>query len=240
MGEGSGSGGGGGGGDRSLSKLGIVLTIIFVVSLLALLAQLFYVLWRRRVFRRQTYISGGVRDGADHLSIYSSTESSFSSREFLFFFCMRSNSNSIAGTGRNGDRDSNRRLDMEVVDIDLLKIQGMFGPPRFLFTIKEEEREGFESPADKSMHSAEKELKKIDEGNRVSLEECFKAADAVVEVEIDVGGGNDATPFTTPCASPEFHTPSASPDDEACIVPITEEVGICCACKTMSQGRFQK
>lgn len=204
--------------DRSLSKLGITLTIVFVISLLSLLlAQLFYLLWRRRVFRRRTYTGGGV-------SIYSSSESSFSSKEFLFFFCMRSTTpNSMAVTG---DGNSNRRLDMEVVDIDLLKLQGMFGPPRFLFTIKEEEREGFESPADKSMHSAEKEAKKIEVVDRVSLEECFKAADAVVEIES--GGGNDATPFGTPCGSPEFLTPLASPEDKA----VTEEVGIYCECET--------
>lgn len=222
------------GDDRSLSKLGISLTIVFVISLLALLAQLFYVFWRRRVFRRQTYIGGG----ADHLSIYSSTESGFSSKEFFFFFCMRSNSNSMAVTG---DRNPNRRLDMEVVDIDLLKLQGMFGPPRFLFTIKEEEREGFESPSDKSLHSAEKEAKKIDElnrSNRVSLEECFKAADAVVE--IDGGEGNDATPFTTPCASPVFLTPSSSPDDKAFNVPMTEEVGIRSDCKTTPQVKSEE
>ncbi|KAI3471752.1 hypothetical protein Pfo_028405 [Paulownia fortunei] len=214
------SGGGGGG---SLSKLGIVLAIIFVISLLALFAQLFYALWRRRAFRRQTNRGGGGGgEGADHLSIYSSSGSTFSSKELLYFFCIRPHSrlgsNSVTATSANNDPNSNQQLDMEVVDIDLLKLQGMFGPPRFLFTIKEEEREDMESPADKSLHPADKAAKKIDDNkrnNRMSLEECFKAAeDSVVELETDGTGGYNATPFSTPCASPMYFTPSASPIHE--------------------------
>ncbi|PIN03299.1 hypothetical protein CDL12_24176 [Handroanthus impetiginosus] len=217
------SGGGGG-----LSKLGIALTIIFVISLIALFAQLIYAFWRRRVFRHQSNTGGGG-GGADHLSIYSSSDSTFSSKELLYFFCIRSHSrlesSTITATSSNHDPNSNRQLDMEVVDIDLLKLQGMFGPPRFLFTIKEEEKEDLESPADKSLHSAGKAAKEIPEGNRnnrLSLEECFKAAEEpVVELEIiDGAGGHETTPFSTPCASPVYFTPSASPvhdvvDDEA-------------------------
>ncbi|GFP78870.1 hypothetical protein PHJA_000030500 [Phtheirospermum japonicum] len=50
---------------------------------------------------------------------------------------------------------SNRRWEVNI-NIDLLKIQGMFGPPRFLFTIKEEEREDLKSPAEKSLCTASK------------------------------------------------------------------------------------
>ncbi|KAI3447397.1 hypothetical protein Pfo_004062 [Paulownia fortunei] len=212
------SGGGG------LSKLGTALTIIFAISLLALFAELFYVLWRRRVFRRQTNTVAGGGDGVSH---YSSSESTFSSvassKELLYFFCIRPHfrlqRNSLTANTRANDVNSNQQSGMEVIDIDLLKIQGMFGPPRFLFTIKEEEREDLESPAEISQcPAAEIKMKeKVDDDNRskVSLEECFKAAEeSAVAVEIDDLGIDDATPFSTPCASPVYFTPLASPVHE--------------------------
>ncbi|KAL7092314.1 hypothetical protein ACP275_12G158500 [Erythranthe tilingii] len=211
----------GGGGP---SKLGIALAIFFAISLLALFAELFYVLWRRRVFRRQTNTIGVDGDEASHHSSLESTSSS--SKELLYFFCVRPqfclqrNSVTAADSSRDDDLiNSNQQSDMEVIDIDLMKIQGMFGPPRFLFTIKEEEREDLDSPASKSTFPvvAEKEPNKhvIDDGNRsrLCLEECFNAVEEQpppveesVVVEID-----DTTPFSTPCASPLYFTPSASP-----------------------------
>ncbi|KAG8374033.1 hypothetical protein BUALT_Bualt11G0088900 [Buddleja alternifolia] len=222
------SGGGGGGGGGGLSKLGTALAIIFAISLAALFAELFYILWRRRVFRRH---SGG---SGDEISTNSSSESIFASvaasKELLYFLCVRSHSrdSSIASNTAINDLDSNDQSDMEVIDIDLLTIQGMFGPPRFLFTIKEEEREDMESSAEKSLCEKELKKKKIndDDGDRdrVSLEECFKAVEdpsaaaaAAVEIEVD-----DATPFSTPCDSPLFFTPSSSPVQEVVSVPSPE------------------
>lgn len=209
------SGGGGG-----LSKLGIAFVIIFSISLLAIVAQFFYVLWRRRAFRRRTSSAGG---GADEASRYSSSESIAPSKELLYFFCIRPQF-CLDRISSGGDEvNSNHESDVEVIDIDLLKIQGVFGPPRFLFTIKEEEREGMESPAKPTPPCpAENEMTKtvVDDGKRDggSLEECFRTVEdtaVVVEVEIDDRTVDyDATPFSTPCASPVYFTPSASPTHE--------------------------
>lgn len=192
-----------------MSKLGTVLTVIFVVSLAALLAELFYVLWRRRAFRRQT--TGGL----DQLSQNSSTESNFSpiasSKELLYLFCIRPQSrierNAIAPNSDANGVDSNREEEMEVIDIDLLKISG---PPRFLFTIKEEEKEDMESPLEIEV---KKKKKRGDRSGikRVSLEECME--DAMVAIAID-----DATPFSTPCDSPLYFTPADSPVREVVVV----------------------
>ncbi|KAK6126445.1 hypothetical protein DH2020_039833 [Rehmannia glutinosa] len=218
------SGGGGG-----LSKLGTALTIIFAISLLVLFAELFYVLWRRRVFRRQTNNVGGGGDG-DVVSHFSSSDSTFStsiasSKDLLYFFCVRpqfrlERSSATANINTEANNlNSNPQPEIEVIDIDLLKIQGMFGPPRFLFTIKEEEREDLESSGEKSLCPAlgKEVTKKIDDGDeiRVSLEEYLKAAaeESVVAETKDLRV-DDATPFSTPCASPMYFTPSASPVHE--------------------------
>ncbi|XP_057805279.1 uncharacterized protein LOC131020475 [Salvia miltiorrhiza] len=208
----SGSGGGGG----ALSKLGIALVIIFAISVLAIFTQLFYVFWRRLVFRRRTSAASG---GGDEISRYSSSESASSapSKELLYFFCVRPqlhlDQSSLTANSGGGERNSDHESDVEVIDIDLLKIQGVFGPPRFLFTIKEEEREGTESPAKTTPFPAENEMKEVvgdEKRGSVSLEECLRSA---VEVEID--DRDDTTPFSTPCASPLYFTPSASPVHEA-------------------------
>ncbi|KAL2533470.1 hypothetical protein Adt_06821 [Abeliophyllum distichum] len=210
----------GGGGVGGLSKLGKVLTIIFVISLVALFAELFYVLWRRRVFRRKNPLATSD-GGGDQLSHSSCSDSSFlsiaswpSSKELLYSFFIRSHSrvehNSVTPTSDRDNLNSNGPSEMEEIDIDVMTLQEMYGPPRFLFTIKEEEREELEAVAEK-----------IDNNNNnkenVSLQECFivaeESSDVVVAVAVDIDDhdGCDTLPFSTPCASPMYFTPSSSP-----------------------------
>ncbi|CAI9780260.1 unnamed protein product [Fraxinus pennsylvanica] len=196
-----------------LSKLSRVLTIIFLISLVTLSAELLYVLWRRRVFRRRNpQASTAVEGAGDQLSRHSSSDSSFlsiaCSKELLYFFCTRSHShsrvepNSITPTNDHNNLNLNGESGMGEIDIDILKLQEMHGPPRFLFTIKEEEREELEAVAEND-----------DNEEKVSLQECFTAAEESpeVKVEIDDHGGCEETPFSTPCASPMYFTPSGSP-----------------------------
>ncbi|KAL2554197.1 hypothetical protein Fot_07819 [Forsythia ovata] len=211
---------GGGGGVGGLSKLGKVLTIIFVISLVVLFAELFYVLWRRRVFRRKNPLATSDC-GEDQLSHCSSSDYSFlsiaswpSSKELLYSFFIRSHSraepNSVTPTSDRDNLNSNGPSEMEEIDIDVMKLQEMYGPPRFLFTIKEEEREELEAVAEKSDNNNNNKEK-------VSLQENFIAAEespevgVAVAVDIDDHGGCDATPFSSPCASPMYFTPLSSP-----------------------------
>lgn len=93
----------------------------------------------------------------------------------------------------------------------MLKLQGMYGPSRVLFTIKEEEMEVTEN--DDS--SIENELVKSKKRKKSSSDFCFEGAvanDVVVEVEVEVEVDDVTTPFWTPCASPQYYyTPSPSP-----------------------------
>ncbi|KAL2481739.1 hypothetical protein Adt_34705 [Abeliophyllum distichum] len=205
-----------------LSKLGILLTIIFVISLMALFAELFYVLWRRRVVRSKN--SPASDGGYQYPSSGSSFLSAVCYQDFLYFFCIRSQSriepNSITPTSSD-NLSSNGPPEMEVVDV--WKLQRMCGPPRFLFTIKEEEKEDLESLAEKSLcSSAEKESNNSNtninnDRERVTLKECFEVVEESAKAAMvfnDHGGGGDEADYSTPCASPMYFTPSASPIHE--------------------------
>lgn len=208
-------------GRGGLSKLGTALTIIFVIALVALFIEIFYVLWRRRVFRRQnpTVLQGGC-GGGDQLSQYSSdcsVSSTASSKELLYFFCIRPRETNSNTDGPNSNAPPQ-------MDIDVLKLQGMHGPSRFLFTINEEEREDFELPlAEKDQNQSE--TVSLEEGVNLTEESqeefvvvvvaaAAAAAAEEAEEEVDHVRDIDATPFSTPCASPVYFTPSASPVHE--------------------------
>lgn len=212
-----------------LSKLSRVLTIIFLISVVTLFAELFYVLWRRRVFRRRNpQASTAVDGGGDQPSHYSSSDSSFlsiaSSKEFLYAFCIRSHSHSRVEPNSTTPTSSNGESEIEEIDSDIVKLQVMHGPSRFLFTIKEEEKEDLESVAEKSLcSSAEKESNKsnsISIRERVTLKECLEVVEEppkaamVVHDHGDGGGVRDEAEFPTPCDSPMYFTPLASPIHE--------------------------
>ncbi|GFY97950.1 hypothetical protein Acr_12g0004910 [Actinidia rufa] len=183
-----------------LNKLGMALSVAFVVSLLALIAELVYVLWRRRLFRLQT---SAVDDG----DVEFSGESAAASKELLYFLCWKQQSQ-VEPDKRIGSGQSDPGDPEEVIDI--LKLQDMYGPSRVLFTIKEEERE--EAESEKSLSSTEKVVKKT---RRVTLEECLMVAGGSPEVEVSCAGHRETTPYSTPCDSPLFYTPSASPARES-------------------------
>lgn len=164
---------------RSSSSVGLGLSLVFGCLLLALIAELYYLLWwKKRVTNREIQES------------YSSP-----AREFLYFFCWKKPS-SLSSTGLTTDtqvhepqassssswfRPLGENYENMTVETELLRLQNLSGPPRFLFTIKEETKEDLESE-DKS--------KKGSGGRSLS--------DVVFSVE---------TPFFTPLASPPYLTP---------------------------------
>lgn len=93
-----------------------------------------------------------------------------------------------------------------------MKWQCLHGPSRVLFTIKEEEREGFDSDLFSSA-----DIKRVCHSHSDEYDHDHSLVDEVVAVVIDT------SPFSTPCASPPYFTPSSSPlrdvqpNAEACI-----------------------
>ncbi|XP_010262971.1 PREDICTED: uncharacterized protein LOC104601369 [Nelumbo nucifera] len=178
-----------------LSKLVIGLTVVFVVSVVALIAQVVYVIWCRRRFRREN--STGEPD-------FTGKPFASPSKELLYFFCWKNQSRiepAVPPTSLASDaQDAAPEL------VDPLKWHGLYGPSRVLFTIKEERED-----AESQKSSAERKPKK-----RQSLEECFEVTNSeeleeIVKVEVEVERG---TPFTTPCGSPPYYTPCPSPPRE--------------------------
>ncbi|KAI4300569.1 hypothetical protein L6164_033934 [Bauhinia variegata] len=97
-----------------------------------------------------------------------------------------------------------------------MKWQCLYGPSRVLFTIKEEEeREVFESEYSASA-PADIEFESVVKANKVYFSESVSVVGRVepslseeeVAVTMEL---TDTTPFSTPCGSPPYYTPSSSP-----------------------------
>ncbi|XP_065870768.1 uncharacterized protein [Euphorbia lathyris] len=183
---------------RSLSSVGLGLSIVFGCLLLALVAELYYLFWWKRRFSK--------REIGDDYS------SSPAARELLYMFCLKGpsslrHSQDLCSSVRitdalvSHDQDftaTNKDLwlkpyggsssDDSVVDnAELMRLNSLSGPPRFLFTIVEETKEDLESEDGKSRSR--------------SLSDLLLN---VVE-----------TPYLTPLASPPFFTPPLTPMDSS-------------------------
>ncbi|KAG8644472.1 uncharacterized protein LOC110627083 [Manihot esculenta] len=182
----------------SFSGLGIGLSLVFGCFLLALVAELYYLLcWKKRVIKRE------VKDD-DYGSNYA--------KEFFHLICWRKPS-SLQGNNTIGDkvRDPEahgQEPDLELgtskdlllkafgeesAESELMRLHNLSGPPRFLFTINEETKEDLESEDGKSRGDRSRR------GSRTrSLSDLMLAVD---------------TPFLTPLASPRLKSPPLNPLD---------------------------
>lgn len=143
-----------------LSGLGIVLSLVFGCLLLALVAELYYLLW----WKKQRII-GNTSNRIDQ-------DYSTHAKEMFYLFCWdkpttiinnnnnnnTNSSNTVVGNPVQNDPDVEMGLETrkdlllkalgeEGVDSDIMRLAGH---PRFLFTIKEETKEDLESDDGKS------------------------------------------------------------------------------------------
>lgn len=172
---------------RSLSSVGLALSLIFGCLLLALVAELYYLLWwKKRITKREIV-----------------DEYSISPSRFFNSFCWKKPS-SLTSTALNPQElhvhepqalihpHPNKALwphpcgeEGEVEETELMRLQTTCNPSRVLFTILEETKEDLESEDGKSRSR--------------------RMSDVNQTVE---------TPFWTPVASPYF-TPPISPMDSS-------------------------
>ncbi|XP_058109711.1 uncharacterized protein LOC131252933 [Magnolia sinica] len=186
---------------KSLSSLGIGLSLVFGCLFLALVAELYYLLWwKKRISNRD------IEDD------YSS-----STRELFYLLCWKKPTSSSTalnphtsaritdGHGHHGhpsdDHSNTSGMDLllkpygeDGLDTELMRLHNQHGPPRFLFTIKEETKEDLESDDGKS--KGDNKSRKGSRGKSLS--------DLLLAVE---------TPFLTPLSSPPFFTPPLTPMD---------------------------
>lgn len=126
---------------RGLSKLGVGLTVVSALLLLALAAELYYLLVHKR---RQLRRAAAISDAA--------SSPSSSSRELLQLFCFKKPP-ALASTYAQEPRQAVAEVvdeeeeddDDETVEAQLMRLGSLVGPPRLLFTIKEETKEDLES-----------------------------------------------------------------------------------------------
>ncbi|OWM70062.1 uncharacterized protein LOC116197637 [Punica granatum] len=188
---------------KSLSGVGLGLSVVFGCLLLALVGELYYLLWwKKRATNRS--IEGG----------YCIRSNGSPAKELLHIFCLKkpssvvsqsaldpqeayppspavndSGDQQLVQSNENGDGKDLlvKPLEQDTMEAELARLHKLAGPPRFLFTIVEETREDlFDSEDGRS--------RKGSRGRSLS--------DLLVALE---------TPYLTPIASPSLFTPPLTP-----------------------------
>lgn len=213
----------------SLSRLGIGLSVVFGCFLLALVAELYYVFWWRRRLNSGSAMNGEVEDeySSPSRELFfllcwkkqpASSMRALNLRHHLRDANVITNGSEAASrlhhrhndglvvTQRSPDQSPIRTDFMtkffpaEGMDAELMRLHGLLGPPRILFTIKEETKEDLDSEDGRSRKSRR--------GSR---------SRSLSDLLAHIGGGSGTitpinnTPFVTPPSSPPFCTPMATP-----------------------------
>ncbi|KAL5709204.1 hypothetical protein ACHQM5_019918 [Ranunculus cassubicifolius] len=173
----------------NLNKIGIGLTVIFILSLVALFAELCYIFLRRRKQRK---------DESSDIET-SSRSSSSTTKELLYLFCCGKGSSIELGTATTTIHPINDDDNVTEEQQDILaKWQQMYGPSRILFTIKEEEKEDLES--EKSC--SDRKSKCVTVSGLLDDEDRKEDDDKVVVMAVGVDIEGTETPYYTPSSSP--------------------------------------
>ncbi|CAL9769497.1 unnamed protein product [Musa acuminata subsp. burmannicoides] len=174
-----------------LSSLGIGLSLVSGCLFLALVAEVYYMFWWKKRARRD------IEDN------YGSP-----AKELLHLFCWNQPS-SLSSTALN-PQEISASVDVatcsdgkdlplkpfegeDTIEAELMRLHRLAGPPRFLFTIKEETMEDLES---EDGWCGEGRNRRGSRGK--SLSDLFLSSD---------------TPFLTPLSSPSLFTPPLTPLD---------------------------
>lgn len=188
----------------AFSGLGLGLSLVFGCLLLALVAELYYLLWwKKRITDREIEEEyGNFAKEFFHFICWKRASSSSSSSSSL------ANNNSAHQESKDSDLNGHepdpelglggkdlllKSIGEEGVESELMRLHNLAGPPRFLFTIKEETREDLESEDGKSRGDRSRK------GSRTR-----SLSDLMVGVD---------TPFLTPLASPRLKSSPLNPLD---------------------------
>ncbi|GFP82345.1 hypothetical protein PHJA_000377600 [Phtheirospermum japonicum] len=124
----------------SFSGLGIGLSFVFGCILMGLVAELYYLLWWKK-----------------RISYNSSTNPEIEESCFVFSWKKPKNPEEEAAVDPEmGSTKESLGLGLEGIESEIMRMHNLCGPPRFLFTIKEESREDLESEDGKSRRGSTK------------------------------------------------------------------------------------
>ncbi|CAI0391148.1 unnamed protein product [Linum tenue] len=185
-----------------VNKLGLVLTVVFVISLVFLSLQILYLLWRKRRFQQTAGPAAsaefGSSGGGDHHH-HDQASALSPSKELLYFFCWKNYQASriepadaaavsvgVVPAAASAPTEEDEELE------EMLKLHQLYGASRALFTIKEE---------------TERERKESTDVLTVTAREVV----VVIDFDGESDDDDEATLFRTPCGSPPYYTPSPSP-----------------------------
>lgn len=132
----------------SFSGLGIGLSFVFGCILMGLVAELYYLLWWKKRLAKSTAATTAAGGGGGEKI-----------KEFSLLFCWRkpktfnseSNGSSQELTNPDLEIGGSKELGLkceEGIEAELMRVHNLCGPPRFLFTIKEESKEDLELSED--------------------------------------------------------------------------------------------
>ncbi|CAI0474916.1 unnamed protein product [Linum tenue] len=194
---------------KSGNALVIGLSLVFGCLFLALAAELYYLLWwKRRISSRES-----EGEDAEDFSRGSNSGGNYA-KELIHLVCWKKPSSSDAAAKPDPKPHSQSEPDLELgsdegkdsllkggaagegggeesVELELMRLHNLAGPPRFLFTINEESKEDLESEDGKSRLGSR-------QGSRTkSLSDILLAVDT-------------ATPLFTPLESPRYSNPLES------------------------------
>ncbi|XP_071719753.1 uncharacterized protein [Rutidosis leptorrhynchoides] len=168
----------------SVSSLEIVLCFLFGCVLLVLSVELCYLLyWKQRLSNNSEDIESQHFSSSNMFSaIFSSCTSCCKTSKSI-----KAQEKSLQTQDKQQDSDMGlakdlvaKGLDDESLDLELMRLHNLCGPPRFLFTINEETKEDLESERSKRGST------------RRSMSDILDTLD---------------TPFMSPLASPAFRVP---------------------------------
>lgn len=146
----------------SFSGLGIGLSFVFGCILMGLVAELYYLLWvRKRIPKNETedeYNNTFVATELSHLFCWKKPNSvSNVNSQQLNNTVRNQEMNDHGPHGQDQDLELGNSKDLllkgygeDSVETELMRLHNLCGPPRFLFTIKEETKEDLESEDGKS------------------------------------------------------------------------------------------
>jgi hypothetical protein len=191
---------------RALSRLGVGLAVVSALLLLALTAELYYIfVYKRRLRRRAAAISDAA------------SSPSSSSRELLQLFCFKkppalastytvqephATGTAVALTVDDEDDD-------ETVEAQLMRLSSLVGgPPRLLFTIKEETKEDLESEDGRSRRGRSRSLGELLHCPGTPF---LTPASSPVPPNVAATDNSYNPLFESPMASPSPAAPAVSP-----------------------------